>query len=99
MSSLSDPVGRFLILHMSVKDMDLILVNVYGPNKDLPEFFVNMFAKVDDVGNSRIVLAGDLNITVGPLHYEGSCPVHHNIQAKSCFNMYVEELSLVDVWR
>lgn len=89
-----DPEGRYIILHVNVNDVHFILVNLYGPNKDSPDFFVNVFAKLDEIGNSHVILAGDLNIAVGPLDYEGS-----NARAKIAFNMYVEELSLVDVWR
>ena len=94
-----DKEGRYIVLQVKVDDTELILVNIYGPNKDSPEIFVEVFAKLDDIGNSHIVLAGDLNIAVGPLDYEGSRTSHSNVHAKNMFNMYVEDLSLVDVWR
>ena len=47
----------------------MILVNLYGPNKDDPDFYFEVFAKLDNLDLSRLIIAGDLNVVLGPLHY------------------------------
>ena len=42
-SLFSDPNGRFLIISVTINDLHLLLVNVYGPNNDDPEFFLEVF--------------------------------------------------------
>ena len=63
-----DPEGRYIILHITANDVHFILVNLYGPNKDSPDLCVNLFVKLDEIGNSHIILTGDMNIVVGPEH-------------------------------
>ena len=38
-----DPDGRFLILDVAINGFHVILVNLYGPNSDEPEFYVDVF--------------------------------------------------------
>ena len=98
-SSLLDDDGRFLMLKVEINELKYILVNIYGPNNDNPDFFLEVFSKLEEIGNSSIILAGDLNIAVGPLDYKGTCSHHKNIHAKDIFNCYVDDFNLIDVWR
>ena len=34
-----DPNGNFLVLEMSIQKQKIILVNIYGPNEDKPQFY------------------------------------------------------------
>lgn len=42
-STIIDPGGRYIILQGSLFGNRLNLVNVYGPNKDDPDFYKNIF--------------------------------------------------------
>ena len=95
----NDENGRFIILKIFIDDVEYILVNVYGPNEDNPEFFMDVFGSLEEIGNSNVIMAGDFNIAVGPLDYKGTRKHHGNVHAKSMFNLYVDEFNLIDVWR
>ena len=62
-----DPDGRFLILDVVIDGFHVILVNLYGPNSDEPEFSFDVFSKLDNFDSSRMLIAGDLNVALGPL--------------------------------
>lgn len=38
-----DVAGRYLILQGSITDVNINLVNLYGPNADNPKFFEELF--------------------------------------------------------
>ena len=63
-------------------------------------FFMDVFHKLDEMGNENIIFAGDLNITVSPLDYKGSNKQHANAKRREIFNIYgLRIFNLVDVWR
>ena len=95
----SDPDGRVLIISASIDDVPLILVNVYGPNHDNPDFFLEVFSKVDKLKYASIICAGDFNIVMGRLDYRGGRDTHTNIKASNMLSTLVEEFNLCDVWR
>ena len=41
----SDPNGRFLIISVTINGLPLLLVNVYAPNNDDPDFFYRFLQK------------------------------------------------------
>ena len=75
------------------------MANIYGPNEDTPDFFMDVFHKLDEMGNANIIFAGDLNIAVSPLDYKGSNKQHANAKSREIFNICAEDFNLVDVWR
>ena len=75
----SDPSGRFLIMSVSINNLSLLLVNIYAPNKDDPDFFLDVFAKVDQFNHTSLIVGGDFNAVLGPLDYQGSKKVKTSI--------------------
>ena len=61
-----DTDGNFLILDMTVRNKRLSLINIYGPNKDEPNFYVNLFKMITDIGNKTYIICGDFNISLDP---------------------------------
>lgn len=41
--TIPDKAGRYLILQGLLTDMNINLVNLYGPNSDYPKFFEDLF--------------------------------------------------------
>ena len=41
-----DPDGRFLVLDIIINNFHVILVNVYGPNKDDPDFYFKLVLQI-----------------------------------------------------
>ena len=48
LSSHSDPNGRYIILHIKISNQEFLLSNLYAPNKDEPQFFTELFEKLND---------------------------------------------------
>lgn len=93
-----DPGGRFIILQGSLFGQNLILVNVYGPNKDEPQFYNNIFLTLASL-RGDIIIGGDFNCALNPdFDHNGNQVSSHNQSRKIILN-FMEELDLCDVWR
>ena len=98
-SVFKDPEGRYIILDIVVNGLHLILVNVYAPNKDDPDFFLDLFSALDNMDSSCLLVAGDFNIALGPLDYQGSLTCHSNINSRNVVEALMDEFNLIDIWR
>lgn len=98
-STRCDLDGRFLILDLNISDYLLVLVNVYAPNEDLPQFYENLFTVIESRENNSLMLGGDFNTTLDPeMDLYNNLGTNHN---KKCaiINKFMEDKGLVDVWR
>ena len=43
----ADKNGRYLILKCKVGTANMLLVNIYAPNQDEPDFFADLFKQID----------------------------------------------------
>ena len=55
-----DDQGRIIIIQYEEMGEKFILVNLYAPNEDKPEFFVNAVKMIEELEGKRIIL-GDFN--------------------------------------
>lgn len=94
-----DPNGRFLILNGKLNDVPVTLVNIYAPNKDDPDFLLEVFAEIDKFDNSSLIIGGDFNSVIGPLDYKGTRQTHCNSKTSEMLSIIIDEYDLVDVWR
>ncbi len=60
-SQISDPNGRYIILDITIYDTRLTLGNVYGPNKDDPNFFLTVIDYIESCNNDNRIIGGDFN--------------------------------------
>lgn len=98
-SSFIDPDGRYLILSVTINEVPVILVNLYGPNNDDPNFFLEVFSKVDKLDYTSILCAGDFNAVLGPMDYQGGRDTHSNFKSKEMLITLMDEFNLCDIWR
>ena len=61
----ADLDGNKLILNISINNKRLTLINIYGPNKDIPECYEIIKNDIFTYGNN-IILAGDFNLVLDP---------------------------------
>ena len=61
-NTILDNNGRYVIVSGVLQGMPVILVSVYAPNWDDDQFFMNLFAKLPNADNHRIIMGGDFNL-------------------------------------
>ena len=70
-STISDPLGRYIIAKIQIDDKLYVFVNVYAPNKDKDsiQFFKNLYIllRTEDLDcENNIILGGDFNCPLNP---------------------------------
>lgn len=98
---IEDKAGRFVIVRGYVASEPLvteyILVNVYGPNFDEPQFFYNLFLNLN-YPSSELIIGGDLNLTLGILDRSATNRLSHTAAAK-VLKQEMAYHNLIDIWR
>ena len=95
-----DPDGRFLILSLSIANLYTVTItNVYGPNKDDPEWYMRLFEKVNSFDNTDyLIYAGDWNMSLTEMDFY-NYNSHRNLKAISHVQSEMETMNLIDIWR
>lgn len=58
---------------------------------------LDVFAEVDKLDNSILVIGGDFNAVIGSLDYQGTRQHHSNIKASDTISIFINKFSLCDV--
>lgn len=94
-----DTNGNYIIIHFCAMEKEFVLVNVYGPNKDNPQFYKELSELIKNNGNQNIIAVGDWNLVMDPnLDYDNYKHVN-NPKAKIAVEKMMSDLELNDVWR
>ena len=91
-----DACGNFMFVSVTTMDKDLLLVNVYGPNRDSPEFYDKMEDYVNGVGLSDI-MGGDWNVVLDSSMENCNYKQVNNPLAR--VEDVILNLDLTDIWR
>ena len=98
LSSHKDPEGRYIILEISVTNLyPFFLINVYGPNRDDPDWFSTLFSKVTNLSNGSEIWTGDWNVALSELDIY-NYPQLRNKQANMTINKFIKKSGLIDIW-
>ena len=97
--TVSDPNGRFIIVSGTLNSAPVTLINVYGPNFDDPAFFPTVLNGIPDVGNTNIIMGGDINCVLNSLLDKQSQRLSVNIKSSEELKNTMKNLHLVDIWR
>lgn len=92
--------GNFIILHVNMFEKEFLIVNIYGPNNDSPEFYVQLEEIVERIGHTEhIIFGGDWNLV---RNFELDCCNYlrqNNVNACKQVDDMSNSLNLVDIWR
>lgn len=98
---IQDDAGRYIILNVSYEGNNYSLVNLYAPNADDPQFFMETFQKMEQFPNDYKVIGGDFNLVLdNEKDLWGSASGQHaHREAIAYLKEYMLNEGLVDVWR
>ena len=94
-----DMNGNYIILNMELQGKELILVNLYGPNEDNPQFYKNIFKIISEFENENVIMCGDWNLVLEP---EKDCRNYlheNNPKSRKLVLNFIEEENSIDIWR
>jgi len=97
--SVSDIEGRLIFLKSEIGGKDTLIVNLYAPNEDNPEFYEKIFQQVGEYDCSEVIMGGDYNLVIDIDKDKAGGIAKTNVKAQKCVIKYMELLELCDVWR
>ena len=93
-----DNDGRIVMIDCKINDKELLITNVYAPNKDDPNFFVNMFSMMSNFNTADRIIAGDLNLVLD-VKNDACNRKGNNTKSQAIVKSYMEETMMIDIWR
>ena len=93
----SDQEGRVMAIEIQFNNQKFSLGNIYAPNEDKPEFFLENLDNLFNYGEN-LIMVGDFNTVINTqLDRKGS--TYNNNKLSNIIKECMENLNLVDVWR
>ena len=96
----TDEEGRFIIIDIEIPDVvRFLLINLYAPNEDNPNFFTSLFDKIQESDIKNIIMSGDWNLVndfeKDTINYKKL----NNPKAREIVKSNKDKLDLIDIWR
>ena len=94
-----DPEGNYIILKLDTMERTITLINIYGPNRDNPDFYSQINQKIELLNLTNIIWAGDWNLVINPNLDYHNYKHNNNPRAQEKTIEIMNERELVDIWR
>ena len=96
---MKDNSGNYIIMHVVIDQKDYLFVNIYAPNKDDPQFFINIQNLLQHMSIENIIIGGDWNMLVN-LNQDGRNYKNiNNPKARDVVSNMMLQFNLTDIWR
>jgi len=94
-----DSEGRYVVLDTQIGEHRYTIANIYAPNVDCPQFFEEVYDKMDEFPNSKVILGGDFNVILDlEMDKKGGRPKTHTNSQKVVLD-YMNNKGMCDIWR
>lgn len=87
------------LMHGQLWGVNILLVNVYGPNIDDPAFFADIGRRISEFPKAEIILGGDFNVCLDQVADRKSTVQTRPKQAAGTVLGLMDAERLNDVWR
>lgn len=82
-----------------MNDVELVLITVYGPNQDDPEFYVQIFERVNEHSNPYKLIGGDFNLSLDLNLDRKGAVTDHKTGSRWVVSQFMNDYDMVDIWR
>ena len=98
--TIHNPSGRFIILTGKLYNSPIILVNIYSPNWDDPQFFTKVILFLTHINIHQFIIGGDLNCVLHPqLDRSNPKPGSQLSKSGGVLDSFMHSYNLADPWR
>lgn len=94
-----DKNGNYIAIEIFVEQRKITLVNLYGPNKDDPIFYNNIFEIIAEFGNNNFIICGDFNLCLDPDLDSFNYIRTNNPNARNKLLDFIQENNCIDAFR
>ena len=93
---ITDKEGRYVVLDIEVDDIRCTLVNLYAPNEDEPEFFIELVQTIEALPNDHRI---DFNLVLDLDMDKYGGRKTTNINFQTLIKNWMAETDLEDIWQ
>lgn len=94
-----DNNGNLILADMTIEGEKITIVNIYGPNEDNAEFYLDVFKQLEEFQNEKYLICGDFNLVLNQ-NLDTNYYLHvNNPKSQSCILDNLETYDLVDPFR
>lgn len=93
-----DKGGRYVLVRGFLANKSVTMLNVYGPNQDDADFFVNLFFKIN-CSPTELIIRGDFNLVLDLNMDRSSSSSKPLSAAAKALKRELTDLNMIDVWR
>jgi len=94
-----DTDGNYVLVDISVLNQRISLGSIYGPSKDKPDFYQNIFQLLEDMKNEEILIGGDWNLVMNPNKDYSNYRQVNNSRARATVLRQMRAFNMIDIWR
>ena len=91
-----DKEGHYIMIKGSIQEEDIIIINVYAPNKGAPQYIRQMLITTQGENNSNTIRVGDINAPLRPMDRSSKQKINKEAQALSDT---IDQIDLIDIYR
>ena len=95
----TDTEGRWIVLGITIQDIDYTIGTYYGPNQDKIESLSAFLGSIENTNNSKIILGGDFNFVFNLELDKLGGNKTTNFQCRNLMKCWMEEFGMLDIWR
>ena len=94
-----DEKGNLLMVRALINGKSMLIITLYGPNKDTPTFYENIKHMISRHADLPVVVCGDWNLVLDQKKDTRGYKRENNVKSRQTVLDMMECLELVDVWR
>jgi exonuclease III len=92
-------MGNLLAIEVKIEGYDILLINIYGPNRDSPEFYEKLQNIIELFCGDFVIISGDLNLVQDSYQDYDNYKHIGNPKSRKIVLEMIEKYNLVDHWR
>ena len=92
-----DTDGRFAMADVCIDQKEINIVCIYALNKDDPDFFMNVFEKMNEQKHGNKIIGGDFNLVLDE-KLDSVNRKNNNKKAQNALVQLMNEFMIVDPW-
>ena len=94
-----DIAGNYIFATVRMMDKEFVIVSLYGPNRDNPEFYAELEERISEVRFENLIIGGDWNLVLDFTLDYYNYKHFNNAKAQEQVENLMINLDLLDIWR
>ena len=91
-----DKEGHYIMIKGSIQEEDIIIVNIYAPNTEAPQYIRQALVDIKEEIDSNTIIVGGFNTPLTPVKRSSKQIINKETQV---LNNTLDDMDLIDIFR